>query len=749
MAPQRLSLEQFAALRAYLGGMHSIEACRRFLTQERPPSTESAALRRLVGLLRTVAATAALRPTTSSEAALASRAVSILQGRINAMEQRRLQLRAHELRQYLAGARKVEPIELIVPQYVRPITSSVSASPYFHDLEEFRSHYIEVRLGGNDPDIGESEWESIFEDYLAELGDTTLSAAQPSSTDQGGVVPYNTPPVALSALTHAGVTEVQESQLLWAPKDAQDALSALETCRWVVDRHPMGSDRIDTWFKGNIVRQLQAVGLERLDSLTARINERGVRWWKSIPRLGPVRAQRVVEWLKQVSGPAGLQLKADSQTPVQVVRARQLATQARAPSWRKLAEVGLEPLNALLDSQPLDGAEGLFRLPSSNLLGAHNDLEAILAALALYKDRPATLAVYSREISRFALWCYFVKGKTIASITIPDARAYNDFLDSIPADWINPMPTPRGTPGWRPFRGQLGLASKRKALTCVHIILHQLHSAGYIAGNAMAGVLKRSALPRPVVNVARSFSKDQWNFILSALNAPAARQISDPRKAPRQRRLIALVRLIQSTGLRRDECFRARWSDLKEEIVDGQKTAVLKVAGSSGRSREVIIATSVLRDIQAHLNDRSPRFADDFQSDAGRARIPLISVLAEAVPAWHVEFSLQQPFLEQRPLADATGALSPDGIHRVLKRFFVDCEERATAAGFEPESFERASAHWMRHTFGNFMADSEADLRTVQEVMGHASIETTSHYAKKNRVQLLSELQATFPQNLG
>jgi site-specific recombinase XerD len=43
--------------------------------------------------------------------------------------------------------------------------------------------------------------------------------------------------------------------------------------------------------------------------------------------------------------------------------------------------------------------------------------------------------------------------------------------------------------------------------------------------------------------------------------------------------------------------------------------------------------------------------------------------------------------------------------------------------------FERASTHWLRHTFGRHALADGASLNVVQAVLGHASIQTTTLYA--------------------
>lgn len=100
--------------------------------------------------------------------------------------------------------------------------------------------------------------------------------------------------------------------------------------------------------------------------------------------------------------------------------------------------------------------------------------------------------------------------------------------------------------------------------------------------------------------------------------------------------------------------------------------------------------------------------------------IPIHRVAADAVRRYLIE---ARPSLAKQPETDAVflsargGALSADAIRRLFKHY-VDAVGAAHSL----------SPHAMRHTFATHLIEGGADLRTVQELLGHVALSTTQIY---------------------
>ena len=502
-----------------------------------------------------------------------------------------------------------------------------------------------------------------------------------------------------------------------------DALNVLQT---LLATLPSATDRLDTWFARSVVKRLRKVGVLTLSDLVAFINVYGHRWHDQVEGFGQRRAVRVVGWLRSQREALQLEIRESVDEPSQVRTLRLGIDAGRLTTPPRFALVPLEQL-ALPPS--LAGAEGVFRSHMANSLEAKDDLQAIQAWLSRYDEKLSTARSYRKEIERFVLWCTTVQRKPVSSASSLDCQAYRAFLAAVPAHWIHPVPVARTDPAWRPFRGQPGPPAQKLALVIVQTMFEGLRDAGYLVANPMRSVMKGFKLPKTRLDVKRSFTEAEWAHVLQCL-------AQTPAGAARTR-LRCILELLVSSGIRLDELAQARRADLRLESLPGlPDTWVLQVTGKRDKQRDVPLASDVVELLNAHAQD----FVTLDQETDEQTRLPLIRALEASVQQWRRD-EASGLLCKAAFTGQGGAALSAAGIYAVVKRLMRRAAKSAAQAGLDAQRFEKASTHWMRHTFVRQALVDGAPLEVVSELAGHASIATTSIYSSQELARKIEAIR--------
>lgn len=174
--------------------------------------------------------------------------------------------------------------------------------------------------------------------------------------------------------------------------------------------------------------------------------------------------------------------------------------------------------------------------------------------------------------------------------------------------------------------------------------------------------------------------------------------------------------LLYGGGLRLMECLRLRVQDL-----DFDRSQIMVRSGKGGKDRTTVLPTLVLTPLQVHLDSIRERHRVAIQGGFGGVELP--TSIAHKNPQATLEWSWQYVF----PALDA----SRDPRTGVRRRHHVmpsSVQRQMRTAVRRAGISKPATCHTLRHCFATHMLERGYDIRTVQELLGHADVATTQLY---------------------
>ena len=194
-------------------------------------------------------------------------------------------------------------------------------------------------------------------------------------------------------------------------------------------------------------------------------------------------------------------------------------------------------------------------------------------------------------------------------------------------------------------------------------------------------------------------------------------------------RLIALLQY--GAGLRLLECLRLRIKDL-----DGGNNLIIVRHGKGGKDRRTMFPEAVKPELREHVVRIRDQHRQDLTRGFGAAPLPEAfqrkSPMASREFCWQFVFPATTLYDDPR-----TGQKVRWHLHEsAVSRAFRLAVQRSGIG-------KRATTHTLRHSFATHLLEAGYDIRTVQELLGHNSVETTmvyTHVLNNSRIPVRSPL---------
>ena len=177
-----------------------------------------------------------------------------------------------------------------------------------------------------------------------------------------------------------------------------------------------------------------------------------------------------------------------------------------------------------------------------------------------------------------------------------------------------------------------------------------------------------------------------------------------------------MAELIYGTGLRINECMTLRIKD-----VDFDLRAVTVRAAKGNKDRVTILPESLIPALRNHLTKVAKLHKNDVLKGNGYAPMPNALYRKYPTASQSLGWQFVFPSTAIRPWNNSEKNVRWHASPSTLRRAFKTAVQEANI-------FKHVGPHTLRHCFASHLLAAGTDLRTIQSLLGHRSIETTSIY---------------------
>jgi len=179
---------------------------------------------------------------------------------------------------------------------------------------------------------------------------------------------------------------------------------------------------------------------------------------------------------------------------------------------------------------------------------------------------------------------------------------------------------------------------------------------------------------------------------------------------------LLVASLLYGAGLRLMEGLRLRVHD-----VDFGRSEILVHRGKGRKDRRTVMPDRLKAPLRNHLEIAKRQHTADLKIGAGYVEVP--GALSRKYPNANREWPWQWVFpATRRYLHQKTGEWRRHHLHESV------IQRNVKSAAREAQISKRVTTHTLRHSFATHLLEAGYDIRSIQELLGHADLKTTMMY---------------------
>lgn len=306
---------------------------------------------------------------------------------------------------------------------------------------------------------------------------------------------------------------------------------------------------------------------------------------------------------------------------------------------------------------------------------------------------PHTVSAYGSDLDQFLSYLVLHTGKTRQALAPGDCTlgAIRGFLAEL-------------------YRERLARKSAARKLAAVRAFARYLRREGLIEGDP-GGLV---ATPKVEQKLPHHLEVDEMVTLLDTPDTSSPLGLRDK----------AMLELLYASGLRLSELVGLNMEDVNVG------SRMVRVLGKGGKERLVPFNNTAADALRAYFRVRPLLEQEALKQREGPPK---------SVSPWTSQTERRRTAASGPLFLNFRGArLTGRSVHRHLRRYVAQCRVRY---GVSP--------HAIRHSFATHLLENGADLRAIQELLGHVRLSTTQRYTHVSPAHLIDVYRKAHPRAMG